>query len=100
MKKRLIYLIVVFFLCFALAGCSPEATTFPQPGDDSANSNEEEPVFWETLLSSIHGEDIKTQVGRYTGRIPPMMNSLSTCEIPLPARRIPQERPLVNLSGH
>ena len=42
----------------------------------------------------------KTQVGRYTGRIPPMMNSLSICEIPLPARRIPQKRPLVNLSGH
>jgi len=59
MKKRLIYLIGVFLLCFALVSCSPDATTYPQPGDDSVNSNEEEPVSWETLLSSIHGEDIK-----------------------------------------
>lgn len=57
MKRRL--LAMTLFLCFALAGCSPEATTYPQPGDVSVNSNEEEPVSWETLLSSIHGEDIK-----------------------------------------
>ena len=57
MKRRL--LAMTLFLCFALAGCSPDVTTYPQPGDDSANSNEEEPVSWETLLSSIHGEDIK-----------------------------------------
>ena len=57
MKRRLLAMTLV--LCFALAGCSPEATTYPQPGDVSVNSNEEEPVSWETRLSSIHGEDIK-----------------------------------------